>query len=361
MGVKLSGGLDSLAVLCQVAALRPRRRLVAFCVNLVDDRGHAAAVTVRRLVARVRQTTGAAVELVTLGVDGAAAPAWSAHGPRLDALPAVNARVNQLAEASGVELLLHGDGADELLATPRYATGPIAAAHGWRAGARYAWESRLAGPGWAGELVAAAADRMPPTQRSRWYWAASWPSCCAATVSPVLGQRYRAAALAWADDWITRQLEFHTSCGHRWAAADAADAFWPRSFTPATGRVLEASPFLTDQVVAAALAMPLTARYDPALPTTYQRIKAAVVALLPERIRPILPTRKQYFTRALTDAASATLEVPVAARAGLLDPDAVAASRDTATRMTAAAVESWLAATVAAGYRVPGLTPASTA
>jgi len=50
--------------------------------------------------------------------------------------------------------------------------------------------------------------------------------------------------------------------GRRWAEADAADAFWPRGHMPAAGTVPEASPFLTDQVVAHAVAMPLAERYE---------------------------------------------------------------------------------------------------
>ncbi len=358
VGVKLSGGLDSLAVLCQVARLQPARRIVVFCVDLVDDRGQACAGLVQELVTRVRQATGRAVEVVVVDPDPAdttAPHAWSALGPRLDSLPAVNTRINHLAAAAGVEMLLHGDGADELLAVPGFATLQVGAAYGLRAAARYLRQARRARPGWVGELCAGLADRVPPRARARWYWAANWPLWCAPTVSPVVPEPWRQAAMAWADNWITAQLEAHVRSGWRWAEADAADSFWPRGHTPPAGSVPEASPFLTGQVVAHALAMPLAERYDPTLHTDYHRSKAAVMALLPDWIRHVLPARKQYFTHALADAVDGPIAVPLAARAGLLDPDAVAASRDTATRMTAAAVESWLSGAVARGYRVPGL------
>ncbi|MGH3622230.1 MAG: hypothetical protein ACRDQ5_10630 [Sciscionella sp.] len=106
--------------------------------------------------------------------------------------------------------------------------------------------------------------------------------------------------------------------------------------------------------MAAGLGLPIVARYDPSLPTAYQRCKAAVVGLLPEWIRSVLPARKQYFTRALAESVRAELDVSVAAAAGLLDTDALATT-DTATRMTAAAVESWLVGALAAGYRIPGI------
>lgn len=42
VGVQVSGGLDSLAVLCQAATLSPPR-LVAYCVALTDDQGVSSA------------------------------------------------------------------------------------------------------------------------------------------------------------------------------------------------------------------------------------------------------------------------------------------------------------------------------
>jgi hypothetical protein len=64
--------------------------------------------------------------------------------------------------------------------------------------------------------------------------------------------------------------------------------------------------------------------------------------------RQICP-RAQFFTRALAGAVAEPLDVPLAAETGLLDPQAVAACTDTAVRMSAAAVEAWLAGAVAAG------------
>lgn len=64
----------------------------------------------------------------------------------------------------------------------------------------------------------------------------------------------------------------------------------------------------------------------------------------------MLPARKHYFTHARTDAVDRPIAVPLAARAGLLGPDTVATSRDTATRMTAAAVDSWLSGAVTSAF-----------
>ncbi|MGH3622229.1 MAG: asparagine synthase-related protein [Sciscionella sp.] len=226
VGVKLSGGLDSFAVLCHVVALSPERRIIAFCVDLVDDCGVSTSSVVRRLLDRLCAAAGVEVELVVVDPQHCAArPVWSSHGPRLDSLPAVNATIAGLATQRGVPVLLGGDGADELLAVPQYATAPVIRAYGLCAGERYLADARRSGPGWAGEMVALLADRFPPRARARWYWAANWPGWCAATVSPVVRPVWREQALAWADDWITARLEEHMQHGRRWWAADAADAF----------------------------------------------------------------------------------------------------------------------------------------
>lgn len=168
------------------------------------------------------------------------------------------------------------------------------------------------------------------------------------TIADVVAEPLRPAALAWADSWISATIAGHAA-GGTWAAADAADAFWPRAYTPPAGAVREASPFLHEDLVAAALSLRLADRYDAAAASAYLRCKAAVVNLFPAAMRPALPRRKQFFTRALAGAVAEPLDVPLAAATGLLDPQAVAACTDTAVRMSAAAVEAWLAGAVAAG------------
>ncbi|MGH3716536.1 MAG: asparagine synthase-related protein [Micromonosporaceae bacterium] len=358
VGVKLSGGLDSLAVLVHVAALRPARRVIAYCTDLIDDTGASAAVAARRLVAEL----DLAAELVVVDPAAcAAAPAWSAYGPRPDALPAVNATVAELAADAGVQMLLSGDGADELLAVPRYATGAIARASGVRAAWRYAADVRRSGPGLPGEVLALVADRLPARARARWYWAANWPAWCRPTVSSVVAEPQREPALAWAGDWVAATVAGHAAARRNWVQADAFDSFWPRTYTPPAGDVPEASPFLHTKVVATALALPAAARYDASLPTAYQRCKAAVVRLLAEPTRSVLPTNKAYYTRALARAVAGPIEVPVATEAGLLDPEVLAGEAETAVRMTAMAVEAWLAGAVAHGFAVPGVSSGSAA
>lgn len=143
-----------------------------------------------------------------------------------------------------MQVLLNGDGADELLAIPKYATAQIGRQAGVWAARRYLADARRGSSGGAGETLALVADRLPPRMRSRLYWAATWPAWCRPSISAVVREPWRTKALSWAQEWIGGQLDQHVQRRHRWAEADAADALWSRAYLPASGPVPEASPFL---------------------------------------------------------------------------------------------------------------------
>lgn len=353
VGVSLSGGLDSMAVLVHVLALHPRRQVIAFVADLVDDTGLRVVLLVNRLLAGLDLADRVAV----VAVDPACCsimPPWSPYGPRLDALPAVNATVAQLADERGVAVLLSGDGADELLAAPRFATMSVLRRFGFSGARRYLTDMTASGPGLAGELAAMASLGLPAALRIRLYWAANWPEWSPPAVSTVLAQSRRHAAGAWARTWVECALRSHLAAGHSWAEADAVDAWWPRTYQPPAGSVPEASPFLHGDVVAAALALPLAARYDPTGPSVYHRVKAQVVELFPPHMRRLLPDRKRTYRRALRASVSGPCATPIAANVGLLDPDAITRETDTATRMMVLAVEAWLAGAQVAGISLTG-------
>lgn len=348
VAVSLSGGLDSLAVLWHVLRVTPPRRVIAFVVDLLDDSGMGAAAVVRRLLADMDIVDRVEVRVVDLAACRVR-PDWSPFGPRLDALPMVNATVASLATVAGAQVLLSGNGADELLAVPHYATAEVVSRHGVRGALRYAGDMARSGSGRSGEIAAIAARALPAKARSRSYWTTNWPDWCNPTVSDVLAQRWQPDALAWARTWVDTTIMEHASYGRTWARADAHDSWWPRAFIPAATGLPEASPFCHVDVATAAWQLSLADRYHPAAPSTYQRMKAQVVSLFPERVRSTLPHHKRYYSRALAEAVRTPTNADAAAAIGLLDPDALRACSCTATLMTAAAVNDWLTDTIDMG------------
>ncbi|MGH3679397.1 MAG: asparagine synthase-related protein [Natronosporangium sp.] len=351
VAVALSGGVDSLAVLWHVLALLPARQVHAFTANLIDDGGVPAA----RLVDRQLDALGLSKRVRLHVVDPdrcVTAPGWSPYGPRMDALPSLNASIAQLAAQVGAEVLLSGNGADELLSTPRYAMVEVAAVHGLRAARRYLADMARAEHGRTGEYAAVAARMLPAAARVRAYAAVTWPDWCAPQVSPVLARTWRESALSWTRQWVAEVLDGHANARRGWAAAAARDCWWPRAYLPPSGPIREASPFCDSSFAAAAWARPLGERYDPAGRSTYLRVKGAVAALFPSGVRADLPATKRYYTTALARAYARPVSVPTAAAVGLLDPSAAATTNCTATKMTTAAVEAWLAGAVAAGADV---------
>ncbi|MER5974528.1 asparagine synthase-related protein [Streptomyces sp. NPDC002055] len=340
IGVLVSGGLDSFAALVHAVRAARGRRVIAFTTDLTDDAGGSAAAVVRRLLAALELP----VELVVLDpARDRAEPVWSPAGPRLDALPEVNAAAAERAAELGVQVLLSGDGADELLGVPRFATAAVAARRGVRAAARYAADVAASGPGLPGEMAAAVAGLLPRRLRARAYWAANWPAWCDPVAPAVLAEPYRSAATAWAREWVDAQVAAHAAAGRSWAEADARDAAFPREAIPPAGVVAQASPFLHEVFLPAALALPLGDRYHPSLPSGYLRCKAQVVRLLPAAALPVLPRRKQYFKAALATASASGCRAPRCVSAGLLDGQVLAAESDPAVLLVVAALERWLA------------------
>ncbi|MER7112305.1 asparagine synthase-related protein [Streptomyces sp. NPDC000229] len=343
IGVALSGGLDSLATLLHVCEIAEDRRVVAFTGDHRDDRGRSCVPVVQCLLSDL----GLEDRVRLVVIDPArhrAEPVWSPVGPRLDSLPEVNAALSEVADGLGVGVLLSGVGSDELLGVPRYATAEIAARYGLRAAWRYLRDVGGSGPGAAGETAAILARCAPAGVSARAYWAVNWPEWTAPVPSPALAEPYRSHATAWGRAWVERRIKQHAARGRSWAQADAFDAFWPHEVIGPAGPVPEASPFLTEGFLSAALAVPVAARYRPDAPTAYWRCKWLVLSLMPRHALPVLPRRKSYFTAALAgEAAGLDPGAPLlAVECGLIDRTALAREKDTAFLLALSAVEQWL-------------------
>lgn len=157
IGVALSGGLDSLATLVHAASTG--RRVIAFTIDMTDDQGQSTVTVVRRLPTDLGLDH--VEHEVISNADAMPAP-WSPLGPRRDALPELNAAVSARAASLGVDILLSGDGSDELLGVPRYATSGIAWRHGLGAALRYAADVARSGPDSQERLPPQRATSFPP-------------------------------------------------------------------------------------------------------------------------------------------------------------------------------------------------------
>ncbi|MFJ3826018.1 asparagine synthase-related protein [Streptomyces nodosus] len=350
IGVKVSGGLDSLATLVHASAVAEGRRVVALAIDMTDDQGGSSVAEVRRLV----HTLGLDVELVVLfPEEDRAEPYWSPIGPRFDGMPEVNAAAAQRAEALGVDVLLSGDGSDELLGVPRYAAGAVTRRHGVRAGVQYLMDAAKGGPGLLGESAAAVSRVLPRRARAQSYWAMNWPEWSRPTATAVLAEPYRTEATEWARSWVREQVAEHAAGRKTWAEADAFDALFPYTPLPPSGDLPEASPFLHPTFLSAALAVPLADRYQADLPSAYWRYKAQVIGLLPDASGK-LPRCKQYFSNALARQA-ATLDTGrhlMVTEIGLIDREQLAREKDTGVLLYVAAIERWLVGAHHRGARI---------
>lgn len=347
IGVKVSGGLDSLAVLIHATEVAGGRKVMAFTTEMTDDSGRSSAAVVQRLL----NDLGLPAELVVLNPHrDRTAPLWSAAGPRLDAMPEVNAATAHRAAELGVDVLLSGDGADELLGVPRYATWTVGRRSGLGAGARYFADVTQAGAGWASEAAAFLAGVLPSRARAQAYWATNWPTLCFPEASALLAEPYRESASAWAREWVGDRIAAHARSSRSWAQSDALDALLPREVLLQAGPVAEGSPYLHGRFLATALALPVGDRYRADLLSPYLRCKAQVVQLIPAWALPALPRRKQYFSAELARYAAADEPTaPLSVAAGILDPQVLADETDTALLLSVAAVERWLAGAREAG------------
>ncbi|MFE9393553.1 asparagine synthase-related protein [Streptomyces sp. NPDC006784] len=341
IGVMVSGGLDSLAVLLHACAVAEGRRVVAFTIDISDDVGGGAVAEVKRLL----DAFDLDVELVVLDPRrDRLEPEWSPVGPRLDGLPEVHAAAAARAEDLGLDIILSGDGSDELLGTPRYATTAIARRHGLRGARQYLRDVAGTGPGLFGETAAVGSRLVSRRLRALGYWAENWPEWCDPVAPSILAEPYRAQATEWSRQWVADEVAAHAAKGWSWAEADAYDALFPYTLPPPAGRVPEESPFLHRSFLEAALAVPLADRYRPGLPSKYWRGKALVLDLLPPGATAKLSPRKQYYSGALAGQAALLDKAQplLLTEVGLVDRERLAQERDTGTLIYLAGIERWL-------------------
>ncbi|MGH3855489.1 MAG: asparagine synthase-related protein [Pseudonocardiaceae bacterium] len=324
--VSVSGGLDSLVVLVRLCQIfeGTGRRVVGVCAEMTDDCGLSNVSVLERLLRDLRLDCELLVVRRHESPD--AAPAWSPDGPRLDALPEVNRLVCARAAAAGATLVLHGSGADELLASTRFLLRRFLRVSDWASAARYCGDTVFRSAGAAlSEGVALVAPWLPGRPRALAYLAAECPYLAIASVPRFVGVRYRDVVTQWTDGWIDGLVSWHRDCHADWAAMAAWDLI----------------PFETLRVRGAARAVALHYRYDGCAEFAYWRAKRLIVELFPERGRHVLPRYKQTFAAELSRIEPPRV-APVCTRLGLVDQPELVEEEDSLFLARVAAVEEWI-------------------
>lgn len=355
VGISVSGGLDSFAVLIEAArtATKDGRHVIAVMAEMTDDAGNSNVPVVRRLLA-APELRDIELHITALEDSPAGEPDWHPEGPNLDALPSVNRSLMEKARDNGATVVMGGNGADELLGTVRYMFGAFTSARNWPAFRSY-WSDTIGNDrkAFLSESLALATRLLPRTWRSRLYFATEWPELSVLKVPEVVSPRHRKHVAAWSAQWISETLATLTTRHQSWAQMAAWEAVFPLHILPGPGPIPLRHPFLTPAFVATAQRLPLTRRYDPTLPHPYWRQKAAVISLIPETMRRALPTAKQTFRN---DLASRFMinksDAATLIGCGVVDKKAWAATSDASLVNRVNALEAWVREAVQRGYSI---------
>lgn len=348
VAVRVSGGMDSAAVLSSFARTAPADlHVTAIVTEAVADSGELASAQASRIVQTVFRDR-ARIEIVVLPGSKVTAPAWSPVGPRLEAAPGRNAAAIDAAVAAGATLMLCGDGADELLTTPAFLARRLTRAGGALNSLRYLRDHH---PVDVIATTVAAASELLLSGRAE-----SAARVYSTLISNPIGEGETALDPTYAAvvrDW-SRQYDgaLHDLLSelliHGWAHAEAHLAIWPQDELHLGSEIPVRSPFLEQPFVGHALGLPPWERWDAGLPTPYLRRKAAVAALLEPGVASVLPRHKEGFSADLSGEAFTDHDTPALIDLGLVRAHTLVT--DTATVLTLRALEDWVVGARNRGY-----------
>jgi hypothetical protein len=301
LAVAFSGGLDSLGVLYNLADLAAAqgRRVTALVVDSDDDRGRSSADVAIELVQAMNMPCQ--VRVIPGSPEGLPEAAWSYGGPRFDAEPRLNRRMAEEAAAAGCDRLFFGSGADELMQTTQFSGQALWRARRWRALATFLRDMQSYGglTCSAGELVGIAGPKL--SRRRGFALAASlmFGEALQALPERVLSDECAGYASDYHAQWLETERALLAAHDHNWAAYSAWHAICPVPFASAADSLSFVEPYGDPAFNDAVAGLALDQRYDEKLATPYHRLKALVVHLIPQHLWPMLPRRKQTYSRAL--------------------------------------------------------------
>lgn len=352
IAIQFSGGLDSLAVLLQVRQTIPDDGILLFHAGLTDDCGVASEMIASRILKSI--DFKGHFETVPLKAEHADSGTWSAYGPKMTTFPGMHEAISRLAAERGADILLNGDGADELVSTHNFATLHILRRSGLRSGWRYFRDAGMSDAGYARELAAIVSGLLPAEYRLKLYLASNWAGLLDNELaSRLLGATYRDSALHWAEQWAQDLLHGHIEKGLTWMSAERLDAWWPQPYIPPASSLEEASPFLDTTFISNMRAVPTHELYRPSERTQYHRVKGIITGLIRQHENIWLPPNKQLFSKMVSEFYNDHDFSPhVIHQVGLLERDNGLIEQDTKFKMTVRAVENWLRGAIERGALV---------
>ncbi|MGH3873604.1 MAG: asparagine synthase-related protein [Pseudonocardiaceae bacterium] len=353
VAVATSGGLDSLAVLANlIHECGHERRIVAVAIEMIDDLGQSNIPVVHRLVDGLGLTCD--IRVRSLADRPTGQPQWHPEGPRLDALPSANRMLVEAAHDAGAQVLLTGDGADELLLSPQYMTPALVLAGRWGALRKY-WRDHRGEYYPTAELERLALRSIVVSSRRRamLFMAGSHPELCRRPPHDFLNEPYRQLVDEWTTQWVRSLLRLHEDHHPTLSEMDAWSALYPHQRLRTAGLIGNEDPFLDEVFVEAAKRLPVHRRYDERYPHAYWRMKAQVIKLMPPGALPFLPTAKQIYRRAIVSRVDArTWSADCLMSSGILSERALCGDLDPMAATRVLEIETWLAEALDMGYEL---------
>ncbi|MCM3895776.1 asparagine synthase-related protein [Gordonia sputi] len=348
IGVLVSGGLDSAAVLYLVSQIvSDPSRVVALNASILDNEEKPSHHFAEKIVNSIDPD----IEL-HICYESDHQPSWNHEGPRLDSAPQLNDQIYKLASEIGCTILLTGNGADEICAAPRFLFSRLARGGRIRGLLRY-FQDTVAYSLEAAVLepTAVLASAMPAAFSTRLY-----SKLCSPEDSwnppEVLADEFKSEVATWSADWLAELNMHRFAYDGRWAQLDAMDSLLPVAYDFAIKPVPVYSPFRDMNVMRSLLNTKLEDRYGEHHTNPYWRLKSTIVDIFPERVLVELPNKKQVYGSSLKQIQHRD-SFPSLGDAQIIKPSLIQQGiRNRALAARLDAMETWLSTALASGYRL---------
>ena len=345
VAVTLSGGMDSAAVLAAAKRIcsKDGRRLIAICLNSPDDQGNRPA----KAAAKIMCALGISEPLIVVepNPNRWPEPAWNRPGPRCDSEPRYHFAIAASVAEAGAEVLLHGNGADELLTSPAFLAPTLLRQYGIKTARQYLQDRSYNEL----EQLLAVCCGMKGRRVANLYWALRWPNRAHGRGTTVLSAKARQAANVWTDAYKSESLRVAIELKATWAQASALHALFPRDLLAPATELPEKFPFLEPDFVRYAYHIKLDRRHRCAWESGYLNSKALVMDLIPN-LHTLVPRLRlrgldaySNYWNAMASDASTSLEL------GLVLPDWENRCADVFDRAIVLSTEAWLRGALEAG------------